>query len=127
MTVKVYQQLAQLIDARLHCGSTNNVEWADKHRESIERIIKDYLPHGSGIDSSCHIDFEKSHGDKIVINTAFHHMDDNGYYAGWTEHRVTVVPSLAFGFRLSISGRNRNDIKSYLGDTFYYAFNQELK
>jgi hypothetical protein len=45
-------------------------------------------------------------------------MNDVGYYDGWTEHTVTVTGSLTSGYKMTISGRDRNDIKEYLYETF---------
>ena len=55
-----------------------------------------------------------------MFRVDFHHMDDNGYYDGWTEHVVTVKPSLCFDIEISVSGRNRNGIKEYILDTFHH-------
>ena len=51
---------------------------------------------------------------------------ETGMYDGWTEHTVTVRPSLQFGFRLSISGRNRNGIKDYIAEVFGEILNTEV-
>ena len=115
---KVYRILASCIDAFKRCRETGNTEWAEKHGDTIIQVINDHLPHGSGIDSGVKIDWEHSSGEKIVLDTAFHHMDENGYYDGWTNHSVTVRPSLIHGITLSISGRDKNGIKEYLYDTF---------
>ena len=53
-------------------------------------------------------------------------MNDAGSYDGWTDHVITVRPSLAFGFELKISGPNRNDIKEYIHDTFDTALSAEI-
>jgi hypothetical protein len=53
-------------------------------------------------------------------------MDDVGYYDGWTEHTLTVRPSLAFGIDLKFSGRNRNQIKDYLHEVFHEALTHEI-
>ena len=45
-------------------------------------------------------------------------MNDVGYYDGWTSHRVTVQASLAHGFVISVSGKNRNGIKDYISEVF---------
>ena len=42
-------------------------------------------------------------------------------YDGWTNHTLTVRASLQFGIDLTISGRNRNQIKEYLYETFQCA------
>ena len=46
-------------------------------------------------------------------------------YDGWTEHTVTVTPSFS-GFNMRISGRNRNDIKDHMHETFYSALHTEV-
>jgi len=77
------------------------------------------MPSGSGIDSGTTLDFDKSSGSKLVFSTSYHHMTEDGMYDGWTEHVVTVKPSLMFGFDLAISGRDRNDIKEYLHEVYH--------
>jgi hypothetical protein len=37
-----------------------------------------------------------------------------------TEHKVIATPSFQGGFNLRITGRNRNDIKEYIAEEFYY-------
>ena len=121
MTIdKVYRILASSCDARLRCGKTleTHQEWFEVHQQTIVLIVRDFLPHGSGIDNGVSFDFNKSTGEKLVLHTAFHHMDENGFYDGWTEHTVTVRPSLRFGIDITISGPNRNEIKDYLADCF---------
>lgn len=50
----------------------------------------------------------------------------NGMYNGWTEHVITVRPSLQFGITLSVSGRNCNDIKDYIAEIFQHALTQTI-
>ena len=121
--------LASTCDARLRCTKhlDTHKEWYDRHEDTIESIVSDFLPHGSGIDSGVKFNFEHSTGEKLVLDTAFHHMDENGYYDGWSNHTITVRPSLRFGFTLSISGRNRNDIKDYLSDVFHADLSQTIE
>lgn len=104
------------------------LQWVDSdfQQEMIEDLQK-LLPSGSGIDSGCEIDLVKSTRNKIKIHFGFHHMNESGMYAGWTEHTLTVEPCLCFWFSMKISGRDRNQIKEYLYDTFEYALNQEVK
>jgi len=52
-------------------------------------------------------------------------MNENGYYDGWTSHTVTVTPGWN-GPELRITGRDRNQIKDYLYDTFHYALCEQL-
>jgi hypothetical protein len=121
----LYKELASTIQARANCLKSNNAEWLAKHTERIHQLV-DLLPSGSGWDNGTKIDLDASHANKIVLYGGFHHMNDGGFYDGWTEHTITVTPSLAFGFDLRISGRNRNDIKEYLHEMFSHALRQEI-
>jgi hypothetical protein len=122
----LYQHLASLVVAVDNCRRTNNEEWRQRHIEAIDAAVREHMPSGSGIDSGTTFDHDASAEDKLVFRTAFHHMNDAGMYDGWTEHTVTVKPSLAFELELTISGRNRNDIKDYLHDTFHAALTAVL-
>ena len=68
----------------------------------------------AGFDTGTLIDFDKSTAEEVNVSiTQFHHADDGGY-TGWTSATVTVRSSLVFGFRITVSGRNKNDIKDYI-------------
>lgn len=123
----LYARLASLIVARANCIKSGNAEWQANHEQSIRDLMDEYLPHGSGIDGQNTIDYDKSNGDRIVLGVSFHHMNDVGMYDGWTEHTITVRPSLAFGCDLTIGGRDRNGIKDYLGDIFSEALRQTVE
>jgi hypothetical protein len=144
----LYSELSSLIQARANCLAKmdklnpNAVsasmlmgdnewhktrEWKHKHEDFANQLVEEHLPSGSGFDSGTKLDWDASHAEKLVFTTAFHHMDENGYYDGWTEHTVTVTPSLAHGFHMRISGRNRNDIKEYIGDTFREALDSDVE
>lgn len=123
--MKVYQKLASSTDARLTCIKRNNTEWKEKHEETIEEIVKNKLPSGSGIDNGNKFNFEKSNGDKIVIDSAFHVLDENGMYDGWIDYNVTVKPSLIHDITLDIRGNfgKRQDVKEML----YEVYRTELE
>jgi hypothetical protein len=53
-------------------------------------------------------------------------MDEHGFYDGWTDHRITIRPSLVNDFDVSVSGQNRNDIKYHLAEVFDYALSQMI-
>jgi hypothetical protein len=126
MQKTVAQALASAIQARRNCINSGNAEWKDRHEETIEHLVKEHLPSGAGIDGGCTIDLDKSFADKLVIHTSFHHMHDSGMYDGWTEHTVTIRPAFS-GFRMSLSGRDRNGIKEYLADTFHHALSHMIE
>lgn len=124
----LYRALSSLVSARLNCIArkpTANVEWQSKHEDSIAELVE-FLPSGSGIDGGTKIDLDASTPEKLVFTFGFHHMNDAGMYDGWTEHTLTVRPSLQFDIATTISGRNRNDIKDYLYETYGYALTQDV-
>jgi len=121
--IEVYKEMARASGARLRCleqqeRDHSKHEWVLKHEETIESLIEDFLPSGSGIDNGVQFDFDASTGEKLVFNFSFHHMNENGFYCGWTDYTLTVRPSLELDINLKISGRDFNDVKSYLYDIF---------
>ena len=123
---KVYQELAHRVQAIQNCKESKNALWEEKHKERIESIVKHFLPHGSGFDSGCTLDLERSKPEHLVITTAFHHMDDNGTYHHWQDYTVHVTPSLAFGLNLRITGRDWHDFKDYAYEEFQIALGEEF-
>lgn len=120
----IVEALASAIQARQNCQRRNNLEWFEHWTAQITDIAKDHLPSGAGIDSGSTVDLDRSTADRIVIHTSFHHMNEDGMYDGWTEHTVTVRPSFIGGLSLTVSGRNRNEIKDHLHQTFDHALTQ---
>ncbi len=131
----VLNALASAIAARANCAKklATHRDWFDRHSATIERIEKDYLPSGSGIDCGTKVDLSEPRGmarsnghSRIVLTLSYHHMNEGGMYDGWTEHTVTVTPDLLFGYTLKISGRDRNDIRDYLNDVLTTALDTEF-
>lgn len=120
---QVYRLIASSIDAYKRCIEKGNNEWELKHKDTIKQLVNQFLPSGSGWDNATTFDFDASTGDKLVFYGSFHHMDENGYYDGWTDHTITVKASMIHGILLSVSGRNRNDIKEYLYEIFDECLN----
>ena len=125
--MKLYRELASLVQARLNCAESGSVEGFEKHKARIRHLVTHFMPSGSGFDCGTQLDLDESTPEKLVFYTDFHHMNEAGYYDGWTEHRITVRPSLAFGFTLTISGKNRNEIKDYIHQVFDCALNEEIE
>lgn len=124
MEGKLYKRIASAIVARKNCEASGNAEWFEKWTEKLEEYAK-LLPSGSGFDSGTTIDIERSDEKRIILQTSYHHMNDSGYYDGWTEHTITVKASLLFDFVLTISGRDRNDFKEYAYEVFQEILSQE--
>ena len=111
--------IASANQARKNCYESGNHVWYDRWEDILDNIERNFLPSGSGIDSGTKIDRDRSTANKIVLTTEFHHMNDAGFYDGWTEHTITVTPTFE-SINLKIGGRNRNQIKDYLYDVFYW-------
>jgi len=120
--MKTYQTIATSIQAKENCADNSNNEWFDKWDDRIESIMKT-VPSGSGFDAGTTIHlssmvFDKfNHTDRLCFSTSFHHMNENGFYDGWTEHIITIRPDWN-DFDIKISGRNKNDIKDYICEIF---------
>jgi len=122
--IKVYQHLANCVQAYNNCKRENKTDWMDKWEREINAIVEDFFPHGSGFDSETTLNLDESTGEKLVFETQYHHMS-YGMYDGWTEHTITVKPSLVFGFHIKISGKDRNGIKDYIREMFSSALDEE--
>ena len=116
--MKVYRKIAFTFEAYKNCIQTGNTLWEEKHLDTLKHIAEEYLPHGSGFNNGVEIDIETSRKDRVVLRTAFHHMDENGTYERWTDHLVIIVPSLMFDFNLKITGQDYKNIKDYMQEIF---------
>ncbi len=115
---KLYQVIASTIQAKENCSKSGNHEWYSRHEDTLADIERNELPSGSGIDCGTRIILDECTPNKIVLGLQYHHMNDNGFYDGWTEHRVIVTPSLSNDINIKITGRDRNQIKDYLADVY---------
>ena len=116
MKRKLYQVIANKLQAMKNLEKDDPNGWYDKHAKSIEDLIKDHFPHGSGFDGDVRIDTNLSNPEKLVFFAEFHHMNENGYYDGWSTLKVVVKPSLAWGFDFKLTGIKRK----YRYDAEYY-------
>ena len=126
MKQELYKHLASKLQAQQACIKSHNVEWIDKHSESITQLVYQYMPSGSGLDSLMQLD-ESSTPNKLVFTFEYHHMNDAGYYVKWTGHKLIVTPSLALGFEMMITGQDYNEVKEYLYQTFDYCLKKEVE
>lgn len=117
--------LASSVQARLNCLASDHREWFRKHEDRIKALAYQYLPSGSGVDCGTHVDLDRSTGGKIVLTLSFHHMDNHGSYDGWTDHAIIIRPTFD-GIDVTVTGRNRRDIKSYLADLYHAALVERL-
>jgi hypothetical protein len=124
----LFCELAQLVGALTRCkADPAKAEWRGRHEARIEALVKQHMPSGSGFDNGTTIDLDKSTEEKLVFHTSYHHTNDVGMYDSWTEHTVTVKPSLASGITLTINGRNRNEIKDYMHELFSHSLRSPVE
>lgn len=125
-TKTLIQHIASMVQARINCAKSGNSDWHAKHTERLNTLAREFLPSGSGFDNGSSIYLDSCTPSKIVLATSFHHMNEGGYYDGWTDHTINIVPSFD-GFEIaSISGRDRNDIKDHIAEVFGHALSQDI-
>lgn len=127
-TGKAITLIAQSFQAMLNCKKSNNLDWLHRHQDTITQICSEVMPHGSGIDGEdIYLDVQRSKPERLVFTRVdFHHMDENGFYDGWTEHDAIVTPSLSFGHEIKITGKDRDEIKDYLAELIDDALSMTL-
>ncbi len=127
-TRPLYQRIASSIEALSNCITSGNKNWQARHEDNANTLTRDFMPSGSGIDCGTKLDVDASlrQMGKLVFTLSFHHMNENGMYDGWTEHKAIVSPSLTSDFDLKVTGRDRNGIKEYLAETLDFALRREI-
>ena len=121
------RELYQIIASAIRMVSFGSENFRSEYEDLLEYIERNILPSGSGVDCGTKINMEKSKDNLIVLDVDFHHMDEHGYYDGWTHHKVKVCPDLVFGYDLKVTGRDKNMIKEYLGDLYHYVLSERYK
>ena len=124
-TEKLYRKIASLLEAIKNCSEVNNTEWEAKHTAKLYELVSEYMPSGSGFDAGTQIDKDESNASKITFDTSFHHMDEHGGYTNWTCHKVIITPSF-HGIDVRVTGRDKNQIKEYIAETFYTALTHDI-
>ena len=84
--------------------------------DRVKEIMK-AAPSGSGFDAGTELD-DKSTPKKLIFNTSYHHMNEAGFYIGWTDHKVIITPSFD-GMDIKLTGKDYNAIKDYIADVFW--------
>lgn len=127
-TAPLYIALASLCQRYRNTArqfALGNPSMAEHCLEEAHRLVREYMPSGSGFDAGTELVIDVCDDSTLVFKTAFHHMDEQGSYDGWTEHKVKVTAEFG-GFDIYVGGRDRNQIKDYIADTFHYSLNQEV-
>lgn len=127
--MKLYQVFSTHRIAFLNCLTKKNAqsqEWADQHKELILQLVKEKMPSGSGIDTGTTWVEDFSPDEKLQFSCDYHHMNQHGFYDGWTHHIITVTPSFR-DFNLDIQGEDRNDVHEYLAEVYRDALLQDFE
>ncbi len=121
--ITIQELIATAVVALRNCEASdrNMADAADSWSDLLDTIEREFLPSGSGFDSGTTIDRERTDDRTIVLDTSFHHMNGDGMYDGWTEHTVYIRATFNGPDISSISGRDRNDIKDYIGESVLYG------
>ncbi len=132
--MKLYQSLARLVGA-IHttnekCGLSDNPVLA-MHEDKLELYTELYFPSGSGFDGGTVLDMVNSTPEKLLFKSAYHLMNENGYYAGWLDLTITVTSSLLFDYKISIKGqfskhKEAVGLKEYIDDVFSAMLDKEV-
>lgn len=122
----LFQALATICQSLKNAKEKENSNWTLEWAKRLGYLVHQHMPSGFGFDAGTKIDAEESGPLRLVFTTSFHHMDEHGSYDGWTEHQVIVTPSLAHGFELRVTGRNRNGIKDHITEVFGSALMKEV-
>lgn len=122
----LFQMIASAVQAHRSLVDQPDHAWHQKHGERARQLTSQFMPSGSGVDNGTIIDLERSREDRLIFTFGFHHMND-GFYDGWTDHELIVRPSLTNEFDLTVTGRNRNEIKDYLYETHDHALRQIIE
>lgn len=119
-------QIAAAFEALRNCERAGNDEWMDIWADRLDSLCRDHLPSGSGFDNGTELERDTSRPDRLVFLAGFHHMNDSGFYDGWTHHRVVVSPAFVSGFDIRVTGRDRRGIKDYIAETFSQALDSPV-
>lgn len=120
MEQTLIQRIVSAHIAKANCIKSGvNFDW----NPEIERLTS-LLPYGSGFDMGTKIEYVTK--DKVILSFSFHHMNSDGYYDGWTEHKVIVKPSFD-GIDIRITGKDYNFAKDYFYDVFHTCLGQIVK
>jgi hypothetical protein len=118
--MKLYQKIARVASQK---------NWAKRTKELA--LLKELLPNGDGIrrQLDCEI-LLKSTEKRIVIGTTYWHPNDSyetsrGTGQG-TVHQIIIKPSFEGEIAIRVTGKNVNNVKEYLHDTFREALMSEV-
>jgi len=106
MNRKLYQEIAILIKARFDLTLKQNNQYIVNFEDKIKTLTKEHFPSGSGFDGFYFFDLEYR-PNTLVFFAEFHHMNDVGYYDGWSTMKAVIKPDITSGIDFKLTGINR--------------------
>lgn len=116
-SIKVYQQLARLID---------RIKKQEGLLTALTDFVREWLPSGSDIDDGVVVDYTRCRPDRLYIHVSYHHTNEADFYMGCSYHTIVVRPTWD-GIELRITGENYRGIKEYLGELFMDALTTDIR
>jgi hypothetical protein len=110
--MKLYQKIARVASQK---------NWAKRTKELA--LLKEYLPNGNGSrrQQGLSVILLESTEKRIVIDTTYWHETGQG-----TVHQIIIKPSFEGEIATRVTGKNVNNVKEYLQDTFREALMSEV-
>jgi hypothetical protein len=122
--MKVYEKMASLLaEYNKYIGENEQKRML---RRAIEEFVAEYMPKGGGWKDGTSIDLTESNDSEIVLRGTYYHVISYGNYGAPTEHKILIDASLSRGFKVKVTGRDKNDVKDELYERFVGALNTTL-
>ena len=121
--MQVYRQLAQW---SRNYRQVQDEDMRNSYEEWITKLVREYLPYGSGVDSGVTLDLNASSADRLVFWSSFHMMNDNGFYMGWWDFKVIVTPSMVLDFEIRVTSKQKDKrlLRPYITELFSDSLSQ---
>lgn len=130
--MKLYKQIMTTLRAYRACrDGFGHKDWTAKHLDRLRELMT-LLPSGSGFDTGTQIEQDDNNDDRIVLKTSYHHMNEHGFYRGWSEHTIIVKPDLVHDFELRIVTHTTKGLgvdqswRDYAAEVFTSALTREV-
>ena len=79
---------------------------------TIGDSVLECMPTGSGFDHGWEYHWQKNR--KLVLSSSYHYLNQNGYYDGWFDFKVTIDNLETMDFRLNFLNNKRSHISEPL-------------
>jgi len=134
--MKVYQEIALLI-IRIKLYKTTNPAMSRCALDTLQNTVKQNLCFAPYVETFANIneadpekkvvfDIEYTHSMSEENQAKFNKIHAKPFRFGMSRHTATVIPSLAYGFRLNMAGPNTNYVRNTLEINLRWALYADL-